>query len=80
MSPPAACLRVERKEAEAKRRETQEAHNDFAERLKRFVVRIAETDEKLGLPFCETIKGKVSRFLEEEAYCGQEGTKWLEGC
>jgi hypothetical protein len=51
-SPPAACHRVQDKEAVAKRRKTQEAHKEFVDRLKMFMV----TGEKFGVPFCDIIK------------------------
>jgi hypothetical protein len=54
-NPPPECRRFtpERcKEADKKREETQKSHDEFMERLKRFM----ETGENIGTPFCEIIK------------------------
>jgi hypothetical protein len=53
-NPPQECRRVTPDKAEAKRRETEEAHKEFTVRLKEFW----RTGEGIGKPFSQLIKDK----------------------
>ena len=75
-TPPAACLRVKGKEAEAKHKKTKDVHKEFVNRLKVST----ETGEKFGAAFCDIIKELYPDSSKKRRAADKGVKSGLEGC